>query len=456
MREHLKLAHISEEEMEQLLLGRVPGRRLACVEDHLRECGECTDQVEALAMVLHFLRRAAGTRLAPVLEFERKACVRGPLPIPTDFLPAERLTDSQVLVQARQLGDCPVLTAMLDTAPGMVALLNLERQIVLCNDACAKAGGLASKEDALGMRPGELLRCIHSTDRPGGCGASESCRYCGLAQALVKGQQGRGNSGECLLQCRSQSGDVAAEYAVQVRPMSQLGAGWQCYSLRDISGEKRRDALERTFFHDIMNRAAVVQGVSSVLAGADMSSQEHAEFVGMLSVSARALVGEIQSHRTLLAAEKGELTVERSDCDSLEALQDAAAACYAFGFAEDKQVSILPGAQSIHFQMDASLLGRILINLLKNALEASRAGMTVTANCHMAGANRIRFSVHNETVMPDQVRAHVFQRSFSTKGSGRGLGTYSIKLLTESYLGGRTWFDSDDSRGTTFHAEFAV
>ena len=54
---------------------------------------------------------------------------------------------------------------MLDTAPGMVALLNLERQIVFCNDAYAKAGGLARKEDALGMRPGE------------------SCRYFGLAQA---------------------------------------------------------------------------------------------------------------------------------------------------------------------------------------------------------------------------------------------------------------------------------
>jgi signal transduction histidine kinase len=50
----------------------------------------------------------------------------------------------------------------------------------------------------------------------------------------------------------------------------------------------------------------------------------------------------------------------------------------------------------------------------------------------------------------------VFQRSFSTKGTGRGLGTYSIKLLTERYLGGRVWFESAEGHGTTFHAEFDI
>jgi len=378
------------------------------------------------------------------------------MPIHTDFLPAERLTRPQVLAQASQVGQCPVLIAMLDTAPGMVALLNPERQIVFCNDACYKAGGLVSKSDALGMRPGELLHCIHATDMPGGCGTSESCHHCGLVQALVIGQRGRANSGECLLQCNGRDRSLSAEYAVEVRPLPQLGTGWQCYSLRDISGEKRREALERTFFHDIMNRASAVEGASGVLADADLSSEERADFIRMLSVSAHALVEEIRSQRTLLAAERGELAVRNTSGDSLKALQDAAAACQAFGLAENKQVIIMPEAQSIPFQTDHALLGRILINLLKNALEASGEGMTVTATCMVPTADRIRFSVHNHAAMPDHVRAHVFQRSFTTKGSGRGLGTYSIKLLTESYLNGRAWFDSAADQGTTFHAEFAT
>ena len=378
------------------------------------------------------------------------------MPIQTDFLPAERLPQSQIRGQAMQVAEYAVVSAMLDTTPGMVAVLNPERQIVVCNDACAQAGGLPEKAQALGMRPGELLRCVHSTETPGGCGTTESCRRCDLVQALALGQQGHAHSGEALLQCHNQEKSVLAEYAVEVRPLPELGGGWLCFSLNDISGEKRREALEHTFFHDIMNRASAVEGISSALADDDMRPEARVEFIAMLAVSAHALVDEIRSHRTLLAAERGELAIDNADCNSLQALQNAVAACQAFGFAEGKQVAILPGASCISFRTDVTLLGRILINLLKNALEASDPGVTVSATCTIPAAGRIRFSVHNDTVMPDHLGSHVFQRSFSTKGSGRGLGTYSVRLLTESYLGGRVWFHCAVGHGTTFHAEFAI
>ena len=380
---------------------------------------------------------------------------KGFLVTETKFLPAERLPQSQILEQAGKFGENTALTAMLDTSPGMVALLNPQRQIVFCNIACAKAGGLRRKEEALGMRPGELLRCIHAHEMPAGCGASDSCRYCGLAEALASGTTGGASSGECLMQCRDDAQDVSAEYEVQVTPLPGLGKGWQCYSLNDVSGEKRREALERTFFHDILNRASAVESVSNVLAEEDISPEERHQFIGSLSISARALVEEICSHRTLLAAEKGELAVrESTDCDSLEALQQAADACQTFGFSKGKGVTLLSGAQSVLFQTDIALLGRILVNLLKNALEASGPGMTVTATCTGSTPGCVRFSVHNDAVMPGHIRAHVFQRSFSTKGSGRGLGTYSVKLLAENYLDGRAWFDSTEGSGTTFYAEF--
>jgi sensor histidine kinase regulating citrate/malate metabolism len=46
----------------------------------------------------------------------------------------------------------------------------------------------------------------------------------------------------------------------------------------------------------------------------------------------------------------------------------------------------------------------------------------------------------------------IFQRNYSTKSdSGRGLGTYSMKLFGETYLGGKVDFTSSESEGTTFH-----
>ncbi|MCX6911436.1 MAG: ATP-binding protein [Verrucomicrobia bacterium] len=52
--------------------------------------------------------------------------------------------------------------------------------------------------------------------------------------------------------------------------------------------------------------------------------------------------------------------------------------------------------------------------------------------------------------MPPSVQLQVFNRSFSTKGSGRGLGTYSVKLLTERYLKGKAGFTTSKEGGTTF------
>jgi Signal transduction histidine kinase regulating citrate/malate metabolism len=56
--------------------------------------------------------------------------------------------------------------------------------------------------------------------------------------------------------------------------------------------------------------------------------------------------------------------------------------------------------------------------------------------------------------MPREVQLQLFQRSFSTKGSNRGLGTYSMKLLTERYLHGSIAFTVSEEEGTTFFARY--
>ena len=53
--------------------------------------------------------------------------------------------------------------------------------------------------------------------------------------------------------------------------------------------------------------------------------------------------------------------------------------------------------------------------------------------------------------MAESVQARMFQRSFTTKaGTGRGVGAYSVKLLTENYLKGTVEFRSTPTDGTTF------
>ena len=87
--------------------------------------------------------------------------------------------------------------------------------------------------------------------------------------------------------------------------------------------------------------------------------------------------------------------------------------------------------------------------MVKNALEASEPGQTVTLGCNVIGDD-VEFWVHNVAAMPEEVQLQVFQRAFSTKGAGRGSGTYSMRLLSQRYLQGDVSFMSSEDEGTTF------
>jgi sensor histidine kinase regulating citrate/malate metabolism len=87
--------------------------------------------------------------------------------------------------------------------------------------------------------------------------------------------------------------------------------------------------------------------------------------------------------------------------------------------------------------------------MLKNALEAGREGDKVTLGFMQQG-QQVQFRVHNCAFIQKDVQLQLFQRSFSTKGHGRGIGTYGMRLLAEQFLSGRVDFESTPEDGTTF------
>jgi sensor histidine kinase regulating citrate/malate metabolism len=96
------------------------------------------------------------------------------------------------------------------------------------------------------------------------------------------------------------------------------------------------------------------------------------------------------------------------------------------------------------------LLVRIMVNMVKNALEATPEGGAVKAWVKHGSAG-CELRVWNAGTIAHDVAIQVFKRSFSTKsGRGRGLGTFSMKLFGERYLGGAVGFTSTEDEVTTF------
>ena len=107
-------------------------------------------------------------------------------------------------------------------------------------------------------------------------------------------------------------------------------------------------------------------------------------------------------------------------------------------------------AECAEIVTDGALLVRVLINMVKNAFEASAAGSLIRLSYEASPQGGV-FSVWNPGFIPDDVAGQIFRRSFSTKGRrGRGLGTYSMRLFGERYLGGQVSFSTSPTQGTVF------
>jgi signal transduction histidine kinase len=162
------------------------------------------------------------------------------------------------------------------------------------------------------------------------------------------------------------------------------------------------------------------------------------------------LVEEITGQRQLLAAESGDLEIQKTPVAVSSVLKEVRMLLSKHSVAEGRNIVLTECEEDLTVIADASLLRRVLINMVKNALEATPQGGTVTFGCTKEN-DRLVFSVNNPTVMPREVQLQVFNRSFSTKsGAGRGIGTYSMKIFGEQYLGGEISFVSQEPEGTTF------
>ena len=139
--------------------------------------------------------------------------------------------------------------------------------------------------------------------------------------------------------------------------------------------------------------------------------------------AADRLMAELEQHRVLMLAENRELKAVWRELNSVEILQEAVDCLAGHAVASGKRLTVDRGCASCAITSDRVLLGRVLVNLLKNACEASQAGEEIKLGCRENGAG-LEFWVNNPAVMLPEVQLQIFNRSFSTKGSDRGLGTY--------------------------------
>lgn len=348
-----------------------------------------------------------------------------------------------------------LIKEILNALPYTAIILNKNREIVFANQVLINSEINISFNDYIGKRTGEALNCLNFNNSNAACGDTQNCKFCGMADVIQLSQiTNKLHSQESRFTRIIDGIEYSSEFKVTASPFKWGDKDFTLYTMLDISEQTRKRALERIFFHDVLNKTGSLSGFFQLIKENE-DSEEQKELLEIAETISVNLNEEIIYQKELMAAETGDLIIEKSrdySKDVIEIIANQLSNCNMF---KDYQIEIDTECINISIKTDIVLLKRILTNMLKNALEASNIDELVKIGCYLK-RNHLCFFVHNVSAIPDDVQLQIFQRSFSTKGYDRGLGTYSMKLLGERYLKGKVHFISNEIDGTTFNFDLPL
>lgn len=350
----------------------------------------------------------------------------------------------------------PLITQILEGFPELAVIINKNRQIVAFNKKALETFYISEPEALLGKRIGEALNCIYSNLMPAGCGTAQFCSECGLIKAIKYTYDKKVFAEEeCKITALLNNKEHSYEFLVNTQPIKFKDADFILFAVKDISSLKRKEALERIFFHDILNTASAIDGITKLLMD-EKDEHERAQLLQALSGATQQLLNEIISQRDLRNAEDGKLGVDIKEISVFDFLKSVYEVYKNHELAKGKSLIVEYPEKNNVFETDRTLLLRSIGNLIKNALEASNEGDIVKVYSYF-NHEYVYFNVYNSKIIPENVQLHLFQRSFSTKcAKGRGLGLYSVKLIIEQYLKGKVTYVSNEMLGTVFTIQLPI
>ncbi len=372
--------------------------------------------------------------------------------VDTYFAPAEKSKETELTTEIEIISTSPLMTGMLHSVSGLLAVLNENRQVISLNDSFMKMLGINDSKKTLGLRIGEVLQCVHAKEPPAGCGTTKFCSTCGAAIATVTSlSKDLPVERTCALSTEKGAKEIDIALLVRAQPIKINQKSFLLLFLQDITQQEQRAALERTFFHDINNMLGMLVSASEMLV-----EDQPSQLSKTIHQASIRLTKEVSIQRYLSQNEYSDFHPIWFKVNTKQILDELQSFFENHPAARGKKINILKNFPSISFKTDISLLLRVLCNMTINALEATINKGVVKIWAEYEN-KLITFYVWNAQEIPQDIVFRIFQRNFSTKGeAGRGIGTYSMKLLGEKILGGQVSFTTSKIEGTTFKYAYPI
>lgn len=342
----------------------------------------------------------------------------------------------------------PVISELLSIVPNLFLVLNSNRQIITVNYEFLSFLGIDNSSDLLGLRFGEAINCNHCSDMPAGCGTSKYCSSCGAAISFVTALEDSNNNERFCSVLATYRG-VVKEYFLSIKS-SRIVLNKNKYLLvfvNDLTEQQKRFYLERTFFGDIAN---LINVLNEHIEQINHNPDELDVQCNNVKYISKLINKEVEYQKAIFNPIEGEYKSEHELCSTYQILNSLKKIFESNHLTSDAKFSVIYPKDDKRFLSDCTLIMRILMHMLINALENSPKDSCVRLWAD-ASANQLTFKVWNDVYIPEEIAIRIFQKYFTTYNSlGRGLGTYFMKYFGENILGGKVEFTTSRNNGTTF------
>ncbi len=366
----------------------------------------------------------------------------------SEYYPPARRSSSDMLERELEIiNHSTVIQILMQSLSSILAIADENRHILTVNNEFLTSLKIPDPRNVFGMRPGEALECKHSHENPEGCGHSAHCSSCGLALSIVLSDTfDKPQEKTCALEIDQEG--VRQELAFQVKcsPLKVENKKYYLLFLQDITKQQYWVNMEKIFLHDLNNILTAMMGISDLL---QLTNIDHRKIYQDMELMIKRLRQEVDIQRCMAGGKDPSLQLHLSEIFIPDFIGQLVSILSHHPDFINKKI-IVGHVPDVKMESDFSILMRILNNMLTNALEACSEGEAVKIEVGVEN-DIVKFDVWNPGYIPEDIQLRIFQKHFSSKASmGRGLGTFSMKLLGEGVLGGKITFHSEKDTGTTF------
>ena len=205
--------------------------------------------------------------------------------------------------------------------------------------------------------------------------------------------------------------------------------------------------------HELRTPVLVIRSAADVtLQREHRNEQEYREALSIVGDQGRRVTRLVDDMLVLARADAGGYPIQRGPLYVDEIVADCARTVALLASERGVVVNTPPPAE-VSFDGDEEMLQRMLLNVVRNAVQHTPAGQDVTIDVAVNGSS-LTVDVTNEgSVIPDTDRDRIFDRFVqldpARRAGGSGLGLPIARWIAEAH-GGSLTLKASDPRGTTF------